>query len=145
MKKKLEELKKKRYTAQCELDTIDEEIKDLENQILNSDVRLYKGKWFYKSEDWWDEYENCYKGYEIVYVNNVRVEFGHTYLSVIIIKMDHYWKLRNFNIETDDDYNLRDLKEMEEMTDHVFYQMDETIKQLLTCLFNIRPLLKDFQ
>jgi archaellum component FlaC len=52
MKQKLEELKKKRYTTQSELDTIDKEIKDLENQILSSDVRLYKGKWFYKSEDW---------------------------------------------------------------------------------------------
>ena len=143
MKQKLDELKKKRETAQCNLDSINKEIEAIEKQMLESDANLYKGKWFYKSEDWWDEFDNCYKEYEIVHVKSVRMELGRTYLSVVIIKMTHYWKLENFNIETDNDYSLRELKEFTEMTEGVFSRMDETIKQMFECLLDIRPSLKE--
>ena len=143
MKQKLDELKKKRETAQCNLDSINKEIEAIEKQMLESDANLYKGKWFYKSEDWWDVFDNCYKKYEIVHVKSVRMELGRTYLSVVIIKMTHYWKLENFNIETDNDYSLRELKEFTEMTEGVFSRMDETIKQMFECLLDIRPSLKE--
>ena len=143
MKQVLEELKKKRITAQCNLDSIDEEIKEIEKQMLKSDASLYKGKWFYKSEDWWDEFDNCYKEYEIVHVKSVRMELGRTFLSVVIIKMAHYWKLENFNIQIDNDYSLRELEEYMEMTENVFSRMDETIKQMFNCLLEIRPSLKE--
>ena len=143
MKQVLEELKKKRITAQCNLDSIDEEIKEIEKQMLKSDASLYKGKWFYKSEDWWDEFDNCYKEYEIVHVKSVRMELGRTFLSVVIIKMAHYWKLENFNIQIDNDYSLRELEEYMEMTEDVFSRMDETIKQMFNCLLEIRPSLKE--
>ena len=71
------------------------------------------------------------------------MELGRTYLSVVIIKMTHYWKLENFNIETDNDYSLRELKEFTEMTEGVFSRMDETIKQMFECLLDIRPSLKE--
>lgn len=143
MEQLLKELKKKRETAQCALDSINKEIETIEKQMLESDVNLYKGKWFYKTEDWWDEFDNCYKEYEIVHVKSVRMEFGYTYLSVIIIKMVHYWKLENFNIETDNDYSLKNLEEFSEMTEGVFLRMDETIKQMFKCLLEIRPSLKE--
>lgn len=143
MKQKLEELKKKRIDAQHCVDSIDREINDLEKQMLNADANLYEGKWFYKSEDWWDDYDNCYQEYEIVHINDVRMDYGRTYLSVTIIKTKLYWKLESFIIETDNDYTLTELAEMEEMTDDVFSQMDEALKQLFKYILSIRPSLKE--
>lgn len=143
MKQKLEELRKKRIDAQHCVDSIDREISNLEKQMLNADANLCKGKWFYKSEDWWDDYDNCYQEYEIVHINDVRMDYGRTYLSVTIIKTKLYWKLESFIIETDNNYTLKELEELEEMTDDVFSQMDEALKQLFKYILSIRPSLKE--
>ena len=143
MIQKLEKMKKRRIDAQYCLESIDKEINNLEKQILNSDASLYKGKWFYKCEDWWDDYDNCYQEYEIVHINEVRMDYGRTYFSVTIIKTKLYWKLESFIIETDNDYTLKELEEMEEMTDDVFSQMDEALKQLFNYILSIRPSLKE--
>lgn len=143
MKQKLEELRKKRIDAQQCVDSIDREINNLEKQMLDADANLYKGKWFYKSEDWWDDYDDCHQEYEIVYINDVRMDDGRTYLSVTIIKTKIYWRLESFTIETDKNYTLKELEDMEEMTDDVFSQMDESLKQLFKYILNIRPSLKE--
>lgn len=143
MKEKLKELKSKRLQAECELNAINNEIKELEKQMLDSDKSSYKGKWYYKEDDWWDEYDGKFKSYEIVYVKDVEIDYGSTYLSVVIIKFSHYWKLQNFEIEVDENFPIRDLEGMEEMTGYEFCNLDETIGQLLKCLFEIRPSLKE--
>lgn len=143
MEEKLKELKNMRNKVEIELRHINDEIKKVEQQMLDSDSSLYKGKWYCKTEDWWDEYENRYKSYEIVYVEDAILDYGHTYLSVIIIKADHYYKLQNFEIEVDENFPVQDLKEMEEMTDYELYEMDDTIKQLIKRLFMTRPSLRN--
>lgn len=142
MKEKLKELKKMRNKVEIELRHINNEIKKVEQQMLDSDESLYKGKWYCKTEDWWDEYESCHKSYEIVYVEDVILDYGRTYLSVIIIKADHYYKLQNFEIEVDENFPVQDLKGMEEMTDLELYQMDDIIKKLIKRLFITRPSLR---
>ena len=143
MKQKLEELRKKRIDAQQCVDSIDREINNLEKQMLDEDANLYKGKWFYKSEDWWDDCDDCHQEYEIVYINDVRMDYGRTYLSVAIIKTKICWGLESFTIETDKNYTLKELEDMKEMTDDVFSQMDEALKQLFKYILNIRPSLKE--
>ena len=143
MKEKLKELKNMRNKVEIELRHINDEIKKVEQQMLDSDESLYKGKWYCKTEDWWDEFENCYKSYEIVYVEDVILDYGRTHLSVITIKADHYYKLQNFEIEVDENCPVQDLKGMEEMTDFELYEMDDTIKQLIKRLFMTRPSLRN--
>lgn len=143
MKEKLKELKNMRDKVEIELRHINDEIKKVEQQMLDSDASLYKGKWYCKTEDWWDEFENCYKSYEIVYVEDVSFDYGHTHLSVIIIKADHYYKLQNFEIEVDENFPVQDLKGMKEMADFELYEMDDTIKQLIKRLFTTRPSLRN--
>lgn len=143
MKEKLKELKNMRDKVEIELRHINDEIKKVEQQMLDSDASLYKGKWYCKTEDWWDEFENCYKSYEIVYVEDVILDYGHTHLSVIIIKADHYYKLQNFEIEVDENFPVQNLKGMEEMADFELYEMDDTIKQLIKRLFMTRPSLRN--
>lgn len=143
MKEKLKELKNMRNKVEIELRHINDEIKKVEQQMLDSDASLYKGKWYCKTEDWWDEYENCYNSYKIVYVENVTLDYGFTHLSVIIIKAHHYYKLQNFKIEVDENFPVQGLKEMKEMTDFELYEMDDTIKQLIERLFMTRPSLRN--
>ena len=143
MKEKLKELKNMRNKVEIELRHINDEIKKVEQQMLDSDASLYKGKWYCKTEDWWDEYENCHNSYKIVYVENVTFDYGHTLLSVIIIKAHHYYKLQNFKIEVDENFPVQGLKGMKEMTDFELYEMDDTIKQLIKCLFMTRPSLRN--
>lgn len=143
MKEKLKELKNMKNKVEIELCHINDEIKKVEQQMLDSDASLYKGKWYCKTEDWWDEYDNCYNNYKIVYVENVIMNYGHTHLSVIIIKANHYYKLQNFEIEVDEYFPLQDLKGMKEMTDFELYEMDDTIKQLIKRLFMTRPSLRN--
>ena len=143
MKEKLKELKNKRNQVEIELRHINDEIKKVEQQMLDYEASLYKGKWYCKTEDWWDEYENCYKSYEIVFVENVILDYGRTHLSVIIIKADHYYKLQNFEIEVDENFPVQDLKGMEEMTDLELCQMDDIIKKLIKRLFITRPSLRN--
>ena len=71
------------------------------------------------------------------------MDYGRTYFSVTIIKTKVYCKLESFIIETDNDYTLKELEEMEEMTDDVFSQMDEALKQLFNYILSIRPSLKE--
>ena len=143
MKEKLKELKNKRNQVEIELRHINDEIKKVEQQMLDSDAFLYKGKWYCKTEDWWDEYDGRHNSYEIVYVEDVILDYGRTHLSVIIIKADHYHKLKNFEIEVDENFPVQDLKGMEEMTDFELYEMDDTIKQLIKRLFITRPSLRN--
>lgn len=143
MKEKLKELKNKRNQVEIELRHINDEIKKMEQQMLDSDASLYKGKWYCKTEDWWDEYDGRYNSYKIVYVEDVILDYGRTHLSVIIIKADHYHKLQNFEIEVDENFPVQDLKGMEEMTDFELYEMDDTIKQLIKRLFMTRPSLRN--
>ena len=143
MIEKLKELKNKRNQVEIELRHINDEIKKVEQQILDSDAFLYKEKWYCKTEDWWDEYDGRHNSYEIVYVEDVILDYGHTQLSVIIIKADHYHKLKNFEIEVDENFPVQDLKGMDEMTDFELYEMDDTIKQLIKRLFMTRPSLRN--
>ena len=143
MKEKLKELKNMRNKVEIELRHINDEIKKVEQQMLDSDASLYKGKWYCKTEDWWDEHENCYNSYKIVYVENVTLDYGHTHLSVINIKADHYYKLMNFKIEVDENVPVQGLNGMKEMTDFELYEMDDTIKQLIKLLFMTRPSLRN--
>lgn len=143
MKERLKELKKKKSYVESELDSIAKEIKKLEQQMLDSDKSSYKGKWYYKEEDWWDEYDAQYQSYEIVYVKDVIMDYGSTHLEVVSMKFPHYWKLENFEIEVDEHFPIRDLEGMEEMADYEFHQMNDTIGQVFKCLFDICPQLKD--
>lgn len=143
MKEKLKELRSQEARVQSELRSITDEIEKLEKQVLDSDCDLYKGKWFYKEEDWWDEYESRYSCYEIVYVKNVVKGPSSNRLEVLIITFDRYWKLQNFKIEVDETFFIKDLGGMKEMTECEFADMDKTIKQTLECLLDIRPELKE--
>lgn len=143
MKERLKELKNKRVAAESELNNINKEIKSLENQMLDADKSSYKGKWYYKEDDWWDEYDSRYESYEIVYIKDVVMDYGSTHLVAVIMKFPYYWKLENFEIEVDEDFSIQGLNGMEEMTDYEFLQMNETIGQVFKCLFDICPQLKD--
>lgn len=143
MKEKLKELKNKKSRVESELNAIAAEIRELEQQMLDSDKNSYKGKWYYKEEDWWDEYDAQHESYDIVYIKDVIMDYGSTHLVAVIMKFPNYWKLENFEIEVDENFPICDLKGMKEMTDHEFSQMDETIGQVFKCLFDIYPQLKD--
>lgn len=142
MKEKLKELKNKKERVESELHTINSEIKAIEQKMLDADKSSYKGKWYCKTESWWNEFDDEYKHYHIVYVKDVRIDFGRTYLEAIIIKADHYWDLRNFEIEVDDDYQIRDLEGMEEMDALDHSRMKDIVENLLECLFEIRTDIK---
>lgn len=143
MKEKLKELRSQEARVRSELRSITDEIEKLEKQVLDSDCGLYEGKWFYKEEDWWDEYDGQYPSYEIVYVKKVVKGFSSNWLEALIITFNSYWKLQNFNIGVDETFSIKDLEGMKEMTECEFADMDETIKQTLECLLEIRPELKE--
>ena len=139
-------MRRKKEQIANELNFINKEIEKLENDILDSNQELYEGKWFFKRDSWWDEFDvenNCY---EIVFIRSVCFRYGRPRLSVVKFDFDHYCVLRDINIEVEDELSVDYLKDMREMTEYEFGQMDETFKQFLECLFEIRPLIKsDFQ
>ena len=142
MEEKLKELRRKKEQISSELDSVNKEIKKIEENILGSNQELYEGKWFFKRDCWWDEFDvenNCY---EIVYIRSVCFRYGRPRLSVVKFAFDHYCVLRDINIEVEDELSVDNLKDMREMTEYEFEQMDETFKKLVKCLFEIRPSLK---
>ena len=142
MEEKLKELKRKKEQISDELDSINKEIKKIEDGILGSNQELYEGKWFFKRDYWWDDLEFEDNRYEIVYIRTVYFRYGRPLLSVVKFAFDHYYVLRDVNIEVEDEFSVDSLKDMKEMTEYEFAQMDETFKQLIKYLFKIRPLLK---
>ena len=131
----LQRLRQERNELDRKLDSIHRKIEELTEKKRNTCKDLYIGKWFFKSSDWWDDYDCAHNCYTIVYVKG----FGdvENYLNVIIISLTH--SLTEFSIETDDCYGIRNLHEMKEMTEFEFSEMDETIADVLSCLKRIRP------
>lgn len=131
----LQILRQERDELEGKLASIRSKIEELTREKRDACKELYKGKWFFKSSEWWDDYDCAHNSYTIVYVKGVGDVDG--YLDVVIIGLTH--SIEELSIETDDCYSIRRLHEMEEMTEFEFSEMDETITDVLSCLRKIRP------
>jgi len=131
----LQILRQEREELEGKLASIRSKIKELTQKKRDACKELYKGKWFFKSSEWWDDYDCAHNSYTIVYVKDVGDVDG--YLDVVIIGLTH--SIADLSIETDDCYSIRRLHEMKEMTEFEFSEMDETITDVLSCLKKIRP------
>lgn len=131
----LQILRQERDELEEKLASIHSKMEELTRKKRDACIELYKGKWFFKSSEWWDDYDRSHNSYTIVYVKGVGDVDG--YLDVVIISLTH--SIAELSIETDDCYSIRRLHEMKEMTEFEFSEMDETITDVLSCLKKIRP------
>lgn len=140
--KELQKLTQERNELEKRLCSIRREMEELAQKKRDACKELYKGKWFFKSDIVWDDYDCEHNSYQIVYVNDVSAVDG--FLDVIFIGFTcHSTEL---SIETDDCYSIKHLHEMKEMTKFEFSEMDRTIIDILSVLRWIRPsLFESFQ
>ena len=133
--KELQKLIQERNELEKRLGSIRREMEELAQEKRDACKELYKGKWFFKSDIVWDDYEREHNSYKIVYVNDVSAVDG--FLDVILIGFT--CSFTGLSIETDDCYSIRHIHEMKEMTKFDFLEMDRTIIDTLSFLRRIRP------
>lgn len=143
MEEKLKELRRKKEEIETSLAVVNREIEEIKRKRLESNKKSYKGKWFYQKDSWWDEFESECEHYKIVYVKDVHNNFGCVNLTVVIFEFDYYWELRDLNVEIDEYFSVLEIQAMKEMSDIEFCHMDRTFRQLLDCISEIRPSLKN--
>lgn len=133
--KELQKLIQERNELEKRLGSIRREMEELTQKKRDACKELYKGKWFFKSDIVWDDYDREHNSYQIVYVNDVSDVDG--FLDVILIGFT--CSFTELSIEADDRYSIRDLHKMKEMTKFEFSEMDRTIIDILSLLRRIRP------
>ena len=90
MKEQLEELKKQKERLSDEYDAVSREIDRIETQLREENADLYKGKWFYKKDYNWNEFDDEYIEYTFICITDVQVDANsRPYFSAIIIDSDN--------------------------------------------------------
>lgn len=142
MEERLRKLKEKKLSLKSDLSLVEQEIGIIERKILDANVEDYKGKWFYKTESYYDEDDKEYNSYKIMYIENVYMLNGNPAFNVKIIHATDYYKPDSIRIENMKLYNLQEIKRFKDMNDFVLSSMDDCVVTLINRIIEVRPSLR---
>ena len=144
MKKKLEELKKQKERLSNEYDAVSNEIYRIENQLRAENADLYKGKWFYKKDSNWDEFDCEYTEYTFILITDVWINtLSNPIFSAIRIDTDTNYKTKEFSFRRKVLLTLKDIQEYTELSEDETGLFAELLDKMLEELFILSPCLKE--
>lgn len=144
MKEKLEELKKQKERLSDEYDAVSREIDRIETQLRAENADLYKGKWFYKKDSNWNEFDEEYSEYTFVFITEVLVGVhSKPYLSGIRIDTDTNYMMKEFSFRRNEVLTLEEIQEYTELSEHETHPLSGLLKNMLKELFILSPCLKE--
>lgn len=144
MKEKLEELRKQKIRLSDEYDAVSKEIYRIENQLRAENADLYKGKWLYKQDSNWNEFDDEYTEYTFICITDVRIgAHSNPYFSAIKIDTDTNYRMQEFSFGRIESMTLEEVREYTEFTEYQTYRLKDSLKTMLKELFNLNPCLKE--
>lgn len=144
MKEKLEELKKQKNHLSDEYDAVCKEIHRIETQLRAENADLYKGKWFYKKDYNWNEFDDEYTEYTFICITDVQVDANsRPYFSAIRIDSDTNYRMKEFSFRWIEALSLKDVQEYTELSGYGSYALQNSLKNMLKELFILNPCLKE--
>lgn len=144
MKEKLNELKKQKERLSNEYDAVSNEINRLENQLRSENADLYKGKWFYKKDSNWNEFDDEYTEYTFIFITDVWISIlSKPNFSAIRINTDTNYKMEEFSFRRDVLLTLKEIQEYTELSEYETGLLADLLDKMLKELFAINPCLKE--
>ena len=144
MKEKLEELKKQKERLSDEYDAVSREIDRIETQLRAENADLYKGKWFYKKDYNWNEFDDEYTEYTFICITGVEIECNSSpYFSAIKIDTDTNYRMQEFSFSRIEDMTLENIRKYTEVSEYQSYCLQNSLKNMLKELFILSPCLKE--
>jgi hypothetical protein len=144
MKEKLEELRKQKNRLSDEYDAVSNEINRLENQLRAKNTDLYIGKWFYKEDSNWNEFDDEYTEYTFIFITEVWINaLSNPNFSAIRIDTDTNYKMKEFSFRRDVLLTLKEIQEYTELSEDKTVQFADLLDKTLEELFILSPCLKE--
>lgn len=144
MKEKLEELKKRKKHLFDEYEAVKREINRLENQLREENADLYKGRWYYKKDYNWNEFEDEYSELEFIYITDVQITtHSKPYFNGIRIDTDTNYRMLEFSFSRIEDLTLEKLHEYTEPSRHETYNLKSSLNKMIKELIRIEPCFKE--
>ena len=144
MKEQLEELKKQKERLSDEYDAVSREIDRIETQLRAENADLYKGKWFYKKDYNWNEFDDEYTEYTFICITGVEIECNSSpYFSAIKIDTDTNYRMQEFSFSRIEDMTLENIRKYTEVSEYQSYCLQNSLKNMLKELFILSPCLKE--
>lgn len=144
MKEKLEELRKQKNRLSDEYDAVSREISRLENQLRAENADLYQGKWFYKEDFSWNEFDDEYAEYTFIYITEVEIVCNsRPFFSAIKIDTDTNYRMQEFSFSRIENMTLEDIRKYTEVSEYQSNHLQYLLKKMLKELFALSPCLKE--
>ena len=144
MKEKLEELKKQKKHLFDEYEAVKREINRLENQLREENADLYKGRWYYKKDSSWNEFDDEYSELKFIYITGVQI-YSHykPFFTGISIDTDNNYRMLEFSFRRIEDLTLEELHGYTEPSKDETYILKSSLKKMIKELISIEPCFKE--
>lgn len=144
MKEKLEELKKQKKHLFDEYEAVKREINRLENQLREENADLYKGRWYYKKDSSWNEFDDEYSELKFIYITGVQI-YSHykPFFTGISIDTDTNYRMLEFSFRRIEDLTLEELQRYTELSRDQTYGLKSSLNKMLKELISIEPCFKE--
>ena len=144
MNGKIEELRRRANRLSDEYNAIRKEISRIEDQLLAENAELYKGKWLYKKDSNWNEFDDEYTEYRFICITGVQLKLNsNPEFSAIRIDTDNNYRMQGFSFCRIESMTLEEVREYTEFSDVEKYRLENSLKTMLEELFMAGPCLKE--
>jgi hypothetical protein len=111
---------------------------------MEENADLYKGRWYYKKDSSWNEFDDEYSELEFIYITDVQITtHSKPYFNGIRIDTDTNYRMLEFSFRRIEYLTLEELHGYTEPSRYETYRLNSSLNKMLKELIRIEPCFKE--